>query len=110
MPFALNRPKDLIEMPRFPGLRPTVAELMGIRLAERAAPFANGFVRHNDPTGEQQLFDRAGAQAETNVQPDNMSDHFRRKPVACIRMGRRSCVHVATMPHQPRAGQRGRLS
>src|SRR3712207_2137214 len=58
------------DAPLIPGLRASVAELIGIRLAELAAPFADGFVRHNDPTGEQQLFDIAVAQAETKVQPD----------------------------------------
>jgi hypothetical protein len=108
--LALDREEDLIEMPRIPGLRSAVAEFIRIRLAERAAPFTDGFVRHHDSAGQEQLFDIAVTQTETKVQPVTVSHDFRPKSVARIRIGRRACVHVATMPHWPRAGQVGRSS
>ena len=107
---ASDREEHLVQVPLVAGFGASMPESIGIPLTELAAPFADGFVGHHDPTGEQQLFDIAVAQAETKVQPDTVSDNFRRKPVAFIRIGRRERIHVATMPHKRRAGQLGRLS
>jgi hypothetical protein len=61
-------------------------------------------------TMSQQLFDIAVAQAEAEVEPDTVGNNFRWEMMAFVGIGRRLCVHVATMPHWPRAGQLGRLS
>jgi hypothetical protein len=61
IPLALDCQKDLIEMPLIPGLRPAVAQLIGICLAKLPAPLANGFIGHDDPTSEQELFHVAGS-------------------------------------------------
>jgi hypothetical protein len=62
--FAVNGEKDLIPMPRVARLRASASELMGIGLVERAAPLADGFIGHCDPTRKEQLFDIAIPEAK----------------------------------------------
>src|SRR6267142_5187112 len=56
MTLALDCQKDLIEMPRIPGLRPAVVPLIGRLLAKLMAPLAARFIGHEDATSEQELF------------------------------------------------------
>src|SRR5262245_54788732 len=62
--------KDYFQMPCVAGPGPPTPELPRIELAELAAPFADGLVGHYYPTGQQQLFDIAVAQAKAEIQPD----------------------------------------
>jgi hypothetical protein len=71
-------------MPFVTGLRTSIAELIGIRLAEFAAPYPHRFVRDDDATDQQQLFDIPVAEAETEVQPDTMAHDLGRKTVVLI--------------------------
>jgi hypothetical protein len=57
--------------------------------------------RHNDPTGEQELFDIALAEARTDVQPDPMADDLRGEAVMLIAVGWHDAVHVTIMGHRP---------
>jgi hypothetical protein len=43
-------------------------------LPKLPAPLADGFIRDDDTTGNQQFFNIAVAQAETAVQPDTVAD------------------------------------
>jgi hypothetical protein len=68
-------------------------EFIGILLAELAAPLADGFVGHDDPTGEQQLFDIAVAQAEAEIEPHRMADDLARKSMMFVGMRWDGGVH-----------------
>jgi hypothetical protein len=53
MTLALDRQKDLVEMPLIPRLRPSASKLIGIGWAKLAAPLPDRFVGHDDPMGKQ---------------------------------------------------------
>src|SRR5262245_32200392 len=63
---------------------PSTPELIGIGLAERAAPLPNGFKRDDHPASEQEFFHIAVAQAETDVQPDARADDLGWKAVVLV--------------------------
>jgi hypothetical protein len=86
--LAMDGEKDLIEMPFVTGLRTPIAELIGIRLAEFATPFPNRFVRGDDATSTQQLFDIPVAETEPIVQPAPMADDLGGKAVVLIAVRR----------------------
>jgi hypothetical protein len=110
MALAIDREEDFVEMPCVAGSGTSAPELGGRRLAELAAPFGDGFVGRDHPTGQQQLFDIAVAETEAEVQTDTVGNNFRRETMAFVGISCRWCAHVATMPHWPRARQLGRLS
>jgi hypothetical protein len=76
MASALNREKHLIEMPFVTWSGTPAPKLIRILLPKLAAPLANGFIGHRDPTREEQLFDIAITEAETEAQPDSMADNL----------------------------------
>jgi hypothetical protein len=53
----------LVPVPCVPGSRTSASPLIGIWLPELHTPLMDRFVRHNDPTGEQELFEIALAEA-----------------------------------------------
>ena len=57
-------------------------------------------IRNVHATFQHQFLDLAQAQVEPDVEPDNMSDDLRRKPVAFV--ADLLCLHR----HRPRPGQR----
>jgi hypothetical protein len=87
VPFAVHGEKHLIEVPRVARLGTPAAELIGVRLAELAAPRADSLIRDEDPTGAQQLLDITVAEAEAIVQSDTMADDLGRNPMVFIRVG-----------------------
>ena len=66
----------------WPGVPPT--QPIGILLPEFQTPLPDGFVGHDDPMGEQHLFDIPVAQAEAVIQPDTMTDDLSREAVVFI--------------------------
>jgi hypothetical protein len=88
MALVIDREEDLVEMPYVAESGTSAPELVGIRLPERAAPFADGFIGHDHPTGQQQLFDIAVAETEPVVQPHAMADDPDRKAVILVAVGR----------------------
>src|SRR5688572_19975993 len=84
MTLTLDCQKDLIEMPLIPGLRPAVAQLIGILLAKLTAPLADRFIGHDDTTSEQELFHVAVAETKAEVQPDAMADDFNGKTMMLV--------------------------
>ena len=88
VPFAMDGEKDLIQMPLVARSGAPAAELIGIGLPELPAPMPDGFVGHDDPTREQELFDIAIAQAEAEVQPDAMADDLGWETVMFVAVGR----------------------
>jgi hypothetical protein len=62
--------------------------LVDIGLTKLATPFADRFIRHDDATGKQQLFDILVAEAEPAVEPDAVADDLDRKAVILTAAGR----------------------
>src|SRR5215211_1227142 len=90
---AVDFEKDLIQMPLIPGLRPPATQLVGVGLAEFAAPLTDRLVGHMDPAGGQEFFDIAIAEREAEVEPDGMGNDFGGEAVAFVR-GSRSSDHA----------------
>ena len=110
VPLTTNRRKDLIQMPRITRLRPAAPALIGILLGEFPAPFADGLIRHDNPTGKQQLCDVAIAQAEAKIQPHAVANNPRTEAVVFRAIGRSCGIHAAIMAHRPGAVPIARLS
>jgi len=70
MPGPVDRQKHFIQVPRVTGSGAPPAELIGISLVEFPTPFADGFVRDDHPTDEEQFFYIAIAEAKPEIQPD----------------------------------------
>jgi len=82
-PFCQLR-KDYFQVPLVARPGPAPSQLIGIILPELAAPLADRFVGHGDPTFHQKLLDVAVAQGEAVVQPDPMTDDFAWKAMVLI--------------------------
>jgi hypothetical protein len=76
--------KHFTEMPRIPGLRPAVAQVMGIRLPELLAPLPDRFTGHDDATSEQERFHMGVAETKAEVQPDVVADDCSWKSVLLV--------------------------
>src|SRR5712692_5874768 len=98
--LALNSEKHFVHVPLVAGPGAATTELVGILLAKLAAPLANGFIGHNHPAFQQQLFDIAEAQAESEIQPHRVADDLDRKPMILVFCGSDRSVHPATLPHR----------
>jgi hypothetical protein len=92
MAFALNRQKYLIQMPLVTRPRALTTPLVRVCLAKLPTPLTDRFIRHDDATGKQQLFDIPVAEAEAEVQPDAMADDLGREMVALLVEGSGSCT------------------
>jgi hypothetical protein len=64
-----------------------VTSLIGIVLAEFPAPLPDRLVGDDDSSGEQQLFDITVAEAETEVEPDAVTDDLGWKSMVLVRVG-----------------------
>ena len=93
MTLTVNREKHLVEVPLITRPGPLMPEFIRIGLAELAAPLPDGFIGHDHPTGEQELFDIAVAETEAEIQSDAMADDLGREAVAFVRVGWCGGVH-----------------
>jgi hypothetical protein len=93
MPCAVDREKDLIQVPLVARLGAPATELIGIRLPELLAPLPDRFVGDDDSTSEQQLFDIAIAEAEAEVEPDAVADDLGREAVVFVPVDWGGSVH-----------------
>jgi hypothetical protein len=84
MALTADRQEDLIQAPRVTRPGTPVPELIGIRLAERASPPPNRLIRHDDASGEQELFHVVVAQANAGGEPDRIADGLCGKAVVLI--------------------------
>jgi hypothetical protein len=80
----IDRQKHLIEMPHITGLRPVMAQVIGIRLPELLAPLPDRFTGHDDATSEQERFHRAVAETKADIEPDAMADGVRWKSAILV--------------------------
>jgi hypothetical protein len=67
MALAVERQKDLIQVPLVPRSGALPPELIGVLLAKFPAPPADRLIRHGDPAFEQQLFHTTIAEAEPEI-------------------------------------------
>src|SRR3984957_7390693 len=82
--LAGDRDDDLIHMPFVAASRRAPADLIRERLAELLPPLAHGLIGHANPAGRQYLLDHAQAQGKPEVEPNRITDDFRRKAMAAI--------------------------
>jgi hypothetical protein len=82
---AVDGAKDLIQVPRVAWFGPPTPGLIRLRLAELAAPLADGFVGHDHPAGKQPLFDVPIAEAEAVVPPDAVAHDLSGEAVMFVR-------------------------
>jgi hypothetical protein len=94
--FTIDRQEDLVQVPliTWPGTPAT--ELIRILLPELATPLPDGFVRHNDPTNEQEFFHITMAKREAKIQPDSVADDLPREPMMFIQIGADSGSHSSS--------------
>jgi hypothetical protein len=99
VPLATDREEDLVQVPFIarPGTPPS--ELIGVLLAELPAPFADGLIRDDHSTFEEELFDIAVTEAEPEVEPDPMADDLPGETVVLVAVRYGSSIHAASMPH-----------
>ena len=86
--LLVDREKDLVQVPCVTRSWTAATQLIRKLLAERAAPFPDGFVRHDHPTDEQEFFHIAVAERETVVEPDGVADDLPREAMMLIEIGR----------------------
>jgi hypothetical protein len=84
VPLTTNRATDLIQMPLITALGTPAPQLIGLCLPELQAPLPEGFVRHHDAVGAQELFAITVAEAEPVVQPHAMADDLGWKPMMFV--------------------------
>jgi hypothetical protein len=82
--LARDRDDDLVHVPFVAASRRTLADPIGERFAELHPPLTHGLVGHANPTGRQHLLDHAQAQGKPEVEPNRITDDFRRKAMAAI--------------------------
>jgi hypothetical protein len=100
---AVDPHKHLVQVPYVPRSRTSASQLIGILLPALQTPLTDRLIRHNDPTGEPELFDIALGEARTGVQPDTMANDLRGEAVVFIAVGRNGGVHATIMAHRPGA-------
>jgi hypothetical protein len=86
--FFVDGDRYLIQMPLIAWAGPPAAELIRILLPELPAPLADGFVRHDDPTNEQDFFYIAMTEREAEIPPDGVADDLTWEPMLFIEIGR----------------------
>jgi hypothetical protein len=84
LPPLIDGEEHRIKVPFVAWLRPSVSELIGVLLAKCPAPLADSFIRHDDASCTEQLFDVSIAEAETEIQPDAVADDLRREAMVLI--------------------------
>jgi hypothetical protein len=84
MALPVDCQKDLVQVPLVGRLRATASQCIGVLLAKFPTPRADGLIRDEDPTGEQQPFGITPAEAKAEVQPDPMADDLGREAVVLI--------------------------
>src|SRR5258708_26841043 len=103
--LAFDGEKHLIHMPLVARAGTAATELIGILLAELAAPLADRLISHDDSAFKKQLFDITKTQAESEVQPHGVADDLHRKAVVLIVVRRGWRVHTRITSYQTDAFQ-----
>jgi len=88
MALTSNSEEHLIQMPFVTRSGPAAAQLIGIGLAELAAPLPNSLIGYNHATDKQEFLHIAVAEAETEIEPHRVADDLGRKAVVLIAVDR----------------------
>jgi hypothetical protein len=88
MPYLVDRDEHFIHMPLITRPGTPATPLIGVLLAKLAAPLANGCVRDDDATDEQEFFHVPVAERKAEIQPDGVADDLTREPVVFVEIGR----------------------
>ena len=87
---AHNADYDLIQVLFISGCWKTAADLVGKALAELECPLLDRVVTYQDASGHHHLLAHTQVERKSEVQPNGVADHFRRKGVSERRKRRRS--------------------
>ena len=99
MSLAVDREENFVEVPRVTRPGTPAPELIGILLPKLAAPLPDRLVGHRDATCKQELFNIPITEAETEIQPDRVTDNLGREAVVLIAVRCGWSIHAASMPH-----------
>ena len=66
----------------------SAAELIRVLLPELAAPCADGFIRHDHATDEQEFLNIAVTEAKTKIEPHTVADDLGRETMILVEVGR----------------------
>ncbi len=99
--FAFNRQYHFIEVPLVTRPWTATTELIRIRLAKLAAPFADRFIRHDDATFQEELFYIPKTQTEAKVQPHSVAHDLDREAVMFVFRVGTGNVHAGITSHPP---------
>ena len=94
MAFAMDRKKNLIQMPFGPRLWAPPPPI-GVLLPKLPTPWTDGFMGHGDAACKQELFHVAVTPREAIGEPDPTADDFSGKPVVFVTLGISVRGHVA---------------
>jgi hypothetical protein len=97
-PFSVNREEHFVQVPCVTWSGVLAPKLVSILLAKFPTPFPNRFVRDDDATNKEQLFNILVTEAEAEVQPDAMADDLGREAVVLVAVDG-WYVHAASMSH-----------
>jgi hypothetical protein len=86
-------------MPLVATTRTTVTQFIGIGLAEFDTSMPHGFIGDDDPALRQKLLDIAKTERETKIEPDAMTDNFRREAKPFVIGSSDGCSHEAILAH-----------
>ena len=84
MLYALNFHENLIEEEGITVTLMPAAKSLGVRRAELDTPQSNGLVADRDSALGHEIFDITSTQIKAVIEPDNVLDDFRRKPVTLV--------------------------
>ena len=82
--LTVDRDEDLVQEPRIAESTLSSPQPPSVVGAELRAPLPNGFVRHDDASFGQQIFDIPEAQTVSVVQPHGVADNDRRKAMSKV--------------------------
>jgi hypothetical protein len=82
--FPVNLQVHFIHVPGVAATRATTTQFIRVDLAEFEAPLPHRFLGHDDPTLSQKLFHITKTERKAKVEPDRMTDDFRREAVAFV--------------------------
>jgi hypothetical protein len=96
--FSTNAEHHLVQMPFVATARATT-QFIGVGLPKFEAPLPDGFRGDDDASLCQKLFNITKTEGETEIQPDTVTDNFRREAKAFLLGGRLMCFHEAILSH-----------
>jgi hypothetical protein len=84
MAFAMHGEEDLVQGPFVTRPGAPVTQVVGILLAALAAPLADGFVGHADPTDEHEFLSIIVPERKAEIEPDGVAEALPWEPMMFI--------------------------